>query len=187
VNVAGQIDVIDACPLQYRRLLRADVGRQQQQPVACVRGRQRCAEPIQLLDNDSGVLEAKIAPCLDEVPNRPAVGPPRQEAVKADSVPLARRDLGADGGPGHPTLECLAVRLHVRRGPLSHVRNDSKFIKNEQIKAVVDEYLGGRAWLPTNNFFLARPKTLIKKINLTISNKQNNDQQASSQITLEIK
>jgi len=43
-----------------------------------------------------------------------------------------------------------------------------------------------------NIFSLTMPagqleKTLIKKINLTISNKQNNDQQASSQITLEIK
>ncbi|OGH95226.1 MAG: hypothetical protein A2538_01325 [Candidatus Magasanikbacteria bacterium RIFOXYD2_FULL_41_14] len=42
-------------------------------------------------------------------------------------------------------------------------------IKLDEIQDVVNSYLNSRHWLPTNNFFIARSKTLTKKINLAFS------------------
>lgn len=42
-------------------------------------------------------------------------------------------------------------------------------IRESEIKTVVNDYLNNRRWLPTKNFFIVRPKTLIKIITKAFS------------------
>src|SRR5918996_2909651 len=130
VHVAGEIEVVDAGPLEDSRLLRAHVRGEEEQPIASMVASQFGATAVQLLRDDGGVLVAEVTLHLDEVTDRLARDSPGDNAVEA------LQGLGrlADLGLRHPLIQSRTVEIEI--GCLSwpgHVRDYRMFINNEQL------------------------------------------------------
>jgi hypothetical protein len=133
VHVAGEIEVVDASPLEDSCLLRAHMRGEEEQPVVSVIAGQFAASAIQLLRDDGGILVAELTLHLHEVANGLVRYSPGDKAVEA----LQGLSRLADLGLRHPLIESRTVEIEIGSlGWPSHVRDCCMFINNEQVNIV---------------------------------------------------
>src|SRR5262249_55057883 len=119
VHVAGEIEVVDAGPLENSRLLRPHVRGEEEQPIASIVAGQFGPPAVQLLCDDGGILVAEVTLDLNQVTDGLASSSPGGDAVEALQVLSRLADLGLR----HPLVESRSVEVEICcLGWPSHVR-----------------------------------------------------------------